>query len=195
MTPRDRRALVIGGAVVAAAFLALRAVPWGVRELESRRDALAAKHALLARVRADLRDAEWLADSAPEVERQVVALAPRVLNGGREPEAVADLVGQVSRVASEHKLNLVRTVPVPDSERAGRLRRAAVRASLEGDTRGTLAMLAALAAGTPVLTVREIRITASDPRSVPSVPEVLQSDLVVAAWYVEGGEAATGPKP
>jgi hypothetical protein len=194
MTPRDRRALVIGGAVVAAALLALRAVPWGVRELESRRDALAAKRGLLVRVTSDLRDAEWLADSAPQVERQVVALAPRVLSGAREAEAVADLVGQVSRVASEHKLKLVRTVPVPDRERAGPLRRAALRASLEGDTRGTLGMLAALAAGTPVLTVREIRITASDPRSPPPGPEVLQSDLVVRAWYVQRRDAP-GDKP
>ncbi len=195
MTPRDRRALLVGGAVAAVAWLGLRGVPAAVREIQARRSELAAKRALLARIRAEIREGATLTDSVPALERQVVALAPKILTGQREAEALTDLTGRVSTAASAHKVKLVRTVPVPDSARAGHLRRVAVRASLEGDTEGTLGTVGQLARGSAVLSISDVVIAAGDPGPPPTAPEVLQSELVLRGWYVERPSRSAGAKP
>src|SRR5207245_6591579 len=52
MTERDRRALVVGGAVTVAAALVLRVLPWGARSVLAERRHLDDRAALLARARA-----------------------------------------------------------------------------------------------------------------------------------------------
>ncbi|HEU4648239.1 MAG TPA: type II secretion system protein GspM [Gemmatimonadales bacterium] len=185
MTPGDRRALLLGGAVAIVGWLGLRGVPWALREVQSRRSELAGKQALLARIRDDIRDAASLADSAPAVERRVLALAPKVLSGQSEAEALSDLTARVSAAATAHKAKLIRTVPLADSAHAGRLRRVALRAVLEGDATGLLGALGQLEQGATVLTVSELAIAASDPGSGSAAPEVLQGDMLVRGWYVE----------
>lgn len=193
MTPRDRRALMIGGAIAAAAVLGFRVVPWCTHEMRARREALAGRRMLLARVRADIRDAGRLTASAPAVEQRLVALAPRILTGRREADALADLSGRLEAAAAQQKVRLLRTTPVPDSTRVGSLRRAVIRASLEGDTRGTLALLGRLERQHAALRVTELMLTAVDPASAANKPEVLRSELIVRAWYVEGRADGAAP--
>ncbi|HEX5387136.1 MAG TPA: GspMb/PilO family protein [Gemmatimonadales bacterium] len=185
MNPRDRRALIWGGAIVAFATLGLRVAPGAVRELRARRDALSAKQLLLARIHADLQGASALVDSAPAVERRLVALAPRLLDGPDESAATSDLTSRVTRAAGR-SARIVGTAPEPDSARVGRLRRVGLRVSVASDAPGTLAMLARLGEGGVVLSVSGVAITAVDPASGPGTPEILRSDVTVRGWYLEG---------
>ena len=57
MTPRDRRALVLGGTTVLAAVLLVRVLPWTVRSALAAEAGLRERAVLLARARADLTDA------------------------------------------------------------------------------------------------------------------------------------------
>lgn len=187
MTPRDRRALIVGAGVAATALLALRGVPWVVGDLQARRQRLVARQVLLARTQAQIRDAEVLGDSAPVIERRLVALAPHLLAGHREADAVADLSGRLSAAAANQRVRVIRTAPVPDTVRVGRLRRVTLQASLEGDARGTLGVLARLERGPAAIAVADLRLTALDPASPVTAPEVIAEDVVIRGWYLTTG--------
>lgn len=192
MTHRDRRALVIGAGVAVAALLAFRVVPWIVRDLEGRREQLAARRELLMRTREQIGDAQALADSAPAIERRLVTLAASLLTGRREADAAADLAARVSSAAADQRVRLVRSGALPDTVRVGRLRRVTVQASLEGDTPEMLGMLARLERGPAAITVADARLTALDPASPAATPEVIAADLVIRGWYVATGLSSGG---
>lgn len=183
MTGRDRRALVIGSAVLVVA-LALRAVPLGAAALGRLRRDVAERGMLVLRMRAEVRSVNALADSAAEVRRRFVALAPRLLAGGTESAAEADLTGRLNLLASAHAATLGRTEALPDSARIGWLRRVTVRAVFESDLRGVLETLAAAGHGPAVLTIRSLRLAASDPASADTAPEVISAEATVSGWYL-----------
>ena len=97
---------------------------------------------------------------------------------------LTDLTGRLDVAAEAHQLRVARTGAIPDSVHAGSLRRVSVRAELEGDTRGTLEFLGALAHGPALLGVSDIRIVAADPASPASAAEVLRTELTVRGWYL-----------
>lgn len=191
MTRRDRRALVIGAAVAAAAFLGLRGLPWAVREAGAWRDRTAARRELLLRTRLEIRDAVALDDSVAAIEKRLLAMASAVLAGNDETGAVADLAGRINAVAARERVRLVRTAAVPDTARVLRLRRVTVRASFEGDARGALGLLARLEAGGSPLTVADAQLTALDPASARTAPEVVAGEIIVRGWYVTPPPPAT----
>ncbi len=192
MTQRDRRALAVGGAVVLAAVLLLRVLPWSVRRVLAVERDLRARAALLARARADLGEGGALRDSAAALGQALVGLAPKILSGGTAAEAAADLSGQVNHAAAANQVKLDRLDPVPDSAGAGRLRRATLRAAVECDVRGLAGMLQALELGKTVLAVRGLRVTAVDVGSPDRNPEVLRVELTVTGWYLTGRDGGLG---
>lgn len=193
MTTRDRRALAVGLGVVLAAMVGLRGLPWAVREIRNRRDRLAARRELLVRTQAEIRAARGLGDSARGLESALVALAPQVLLGRRETDAVADLAKRVGIAATAERIRVVRTVPVPDSGRVGRLRRVSVQASLEGDTGEMLGALARMErSGSPV-GVADVRLTAIDAFSPATNPEVVEGEILVRGWYVTVADPEGAP--
>ena len=192
MTARDRRALVIGGGVVLAAFLLLRVLPWTVRSALAAKVGLRQRAALLARTRADLAEASGLRDSAVALGQALVGLAPKILSGNSVAEAVADLSGRVNLAASRNQAKLERLDPVTDSTVAGRLHRVALRAAFECDIRGLVGVLQALTFGKAALAVRELRVTAVDAGSTDKNPEVLRVDMTVAGWFLEARDAGGG---
>jgi len=192
MTPRDRRALVLGGVSVAVAVFALRVLPWTVRSVFAAEAGWRERAALLARARADLADAATLRDSAAQLGQALIGLAPRILSGNSAAEAVADLSGRVNLAASGHQAKLERVDPVPDTLTRGRLRRATVRAAFECDVRGLVGVLEAIEFGKVALAVRELRVAALDAGSPEKSPELLRVELTVAGWYLEGRETGKG---
>ena len=187
MTPRDRRALVLGAAAVAA-VLALRLAPMAIARVRSVRERQDARVELLARMRADLRGAAELQDSAEVVRRRVAGLAGQVLGPGTEAEAAASLGALVSMAAERRHVRVGRTEPAPDSARAGPARRVSLRAAIESDTAGLLGLLGALADGPTVLTVAALSVAADQPAS-PAAPEVLHGEITVRGWYLPRGDA------
>jgi len=181
--PGDQRALMLGLSVVALAVLALRVAPAAWRAMQSVRESLAAKSALLARAEMDVRQTALLEDSSAVIRAKVLALAPKLLVAAREAEALADLGSRLKRAAAESRVRVERTTPVGDSTRAGRLRRVSLSAALQGDSRGTLALLGALARGRPLMTPTNLMITAPNPAATDA-PEVLRTEITVRGWYL-----------
>ncbi len=194
MTGRDRRALMLGGAVVIGALLVLRVVPWGVRGVLGAETGLRERATLLARARADLADAGVLRDSAVQLGQALVSLAPKILSGNSEADAIADLSGRVNIAVTSHQAKLERVDPLPDSVRAGRLRRVALRAAFECDVRGLAGVLGALEFGKVALSLRELRVTAVDAGSADKVPEVLRVEMTVAGWFLGARDSGFGTR-
>jgi hypothetical protein len=59
-----------------------------------------------------------------------------------------------------------------------------VQASLEGDARGVLGVLAGLERGPAAAVVADVRFTALDPLSPPTAAEVIATDVVIRGWFV-----------
>ncbi len=194
MTARDRRALILGGVVVAAAVLSLRAVPWGVRRAAGSYVELRERAGLLARTREEMTSLPTLRDSAAMLSQALVALAPQLLSGSTAAEAGSDLSGRMNLAAARAPARVERLDPMPDSTSNGRLGRVRVRASLETDVRGLVALICAIDAGDEVLRLEELHVEASDPAAVNRGPEILKVEVTVSGWYVKPREAANGKR-
>jgi len=192
MTVRDRRAVMVGCALIVVAVLVLRVIPWSVRSALAAETGLRERAALLARARIDLADAALLRDSATQLGQALIGLAPKILSGNSIAEAVSDLSGRVNLAASGHQVKLERVEPVADSTVAGRLHRVALRASFECDVRGLAGILQALGYGKAALSVRELRVTAVDAGSGDKTPELLRVEMTVAGWFLTPRDAASG---
>lgn len=194
MTERDRRALLIGGAMVLGAVLLLRVLPWAVRGTLGAATGLRERETLLVRARADLADAAMLRDSAAQLGQALVGLAPKILSGSSAADARADLSSRVNMAASGHQAKLERVDLLPDSLRAGRLRRVALRAAFECDVRGLAGVLEALEFGKVALSLRELRVTAADAAPADKMPEVLRVEMTVAGWFLEARDVSVGTR-
>ena len=185
MTPRDRRALLMGGIAIATAVVGLRVLPWAVRRVIDARTVLRERATLLARTREEMASLPQLRDSAAVLSQALVALAPQVLSGSTSGEAGADLSGRMNLAASRAPARIERIDPLPDSSGDGRLGRVRVHASLETDVRGLLALLRAVDAGDEVLKLDELRVQAPDPGTVRRGPEILKVEITVSGWYLK----------
>ncbi|MGH7644015.1 MAG: type II secretion system protein GspM [Gemmatimonadales bacterium] len=183
MTPRDRKALLLGGAVVLGAVLLLRVIPWGVRSVLALRARTLERVETLARARDALATAPALRDSLTHALGAVVALAPRLVDGRTAAEASASLSALVSMAARRHQVRLVRLDPVPDSA-AGAFRRVAVHAELEGDVRGLTRFLRAVETGDPLLTLPMLAVLAPDPLGRSPGPEMLRAEVDVTGFFL-----------
>lgn len=184
MSPRERRALRFGIGAIVTAIAVLRLLPWGWHAGRDRAEELRSRAEVLARAQATVETAEALEDSSVAIKARLLALAPKILVGRQEAEAMADLSGRLNALASAHRVRLSRTDPVSDSTRAGELRRISVRVALESDSRGTLGFIAGLSRGPAVLVLQELRVTAANPASPAAVAEVMQTEATVQGWYL-----------
>ncbi|HEV8382860.1 MAG TPA: type II secretion system protein GspM [Gemmatimonadales bacterium] len=194
MTPRDRRALMMGGLVVAAAVLGLRLVPLGVRRATAAHALLSERAVLLARTRDELAALPKLRDSAAILTQALVALAPQVLSGATAAEAGADLSGRMNLAASRAPARVDRLDPVLDSSGAGRLGRARVHAAFETDVRGLIAFLRAIDAADEMLTLDELHIEAPEPGAPDRGPEILRVEVTISGWYIKARETQNGKR-
>ncbi len=168
------------------AAVTLRVIPLTWRAFAEKRATLQSQTDLLERSRWEIRQAPALEDSGLVIRGKVKALAPRILTGTQQAAAVADLTARLKSTAGTHRVRIERTSPVADSAVAGGLRRVSVRAGMESDSRGTLALLGALARGPVVLTPTELRITAGNPAG--QAAEVLKVEMTIRGWYLPRAE-------
>lgn len=182
MTPRDRRALLWGALIVAAA-VALRALPGAVRAVSSSRARLAERQATLARARTLIEAAPVLRDSLGRALASFVNLAPSLLEGRSRAEAAANLTTLMSLAAGRNALRVIQQDVTPDSV-TGAFGRVTVRAQLEGDVSGLVRFFQTLETGNPLLTVGSLAIDAPEPQPRAGVPERLRVELEVSGWYL-----------
>ncbi len=184
MTPRDRRALVVGGIAIAGAVLGLRVVPWAVRRLTAAHAVLRERATLLARTGEEMASLPRLRDSANVLSQALLRLAPQVLSGSTPAEAGADLSGRMNLAASRAPAKVERLDPLPDSSGDGRLGRVRVHAEIETDIRGLIALMRAIDTGDEVLNLDELRVEAPEPGTLPRGPEILRVEITVSGWYI-----------
>jgi hypothetical protein len=184
LTTKDRRAVLLGGAVIAAAVLALRIVPWTARTLYGAHSDLSERAALLARSHHELSQVRALEDSAAALTATLQGLAARLLDGSSSAEAGADLAARLSLAASGAPARVVSVDQMVDSTRAGTLQRVSARASLETDVRGLAAVLRAVEFGDAPLTVERLSIVSPNPGSGERVAETLAVELTITGWFL-----------
>ncbi len=192
MTSRDRRAVLVGGAIVLGAVLGLRVVPWAASASLAARRGLDMQATLLARASAELDALPRLRDSAEVLTRALVALAPQLLDGANDVEASADLAARLNHAAAHAPARLDRLDPLPDSATAGRLARTRLRASLETDVRGLVALLRTLDAGDGLLGIEQLDVRSADPVAPERRPEILRVEIVVMGWFLRNKEEGRG---
>ena len=189
MTPRDRRALLVGGAAVFGALVMLRVLPWTVAAVGRLRERTAQQSAAASRARAVLAVAPAARDSLTRVLNAIVALAPQLVDVHSAAEAQASLSALVSLAANRHGLKVARLdplPPLPDSS-AGVFRRVTVHAELEGDVAGLAGLLRAVETSEPLLSVVSLAVSAPDPYAHPNAPEVLHLEIDVMGYYLPRG--------
>jgi type II secretory pathway component PulM len=186
MTPRDRRALALGGAAIAAAVVLLRIVPWGFRAVGHLREEAIEQSGTVARARDVLSRTPLVRDSLSAVLAAIVGLAPQLVDGRSAADAQAGLSGLVTLVANRHNLKIVRLEALPDSA-VGVFSPVRLHAELEGDVRGAAVLLRSIETGDPLLTVTSLAIAAPDPAATV---EALHIEMDVAGYYLPRGEAA-----
>jgi len=182
MTARERKAIRIGAVVVLAA-IALKAGPALIQAVATAREQLAARHELLQSYHAILSDTAVIADSVEKLGREVVTLAPDILSGDSESEAMAALTGQITHLATAHRLRLEAVIRAPDSARAGSLHRVTARAELQGDVRGIAGITEALRNSQPL--VVPVRLEVLSPATPSIGAESLLVKLTLQGWFQE----------
>jgi hypothetical protein len=185
ISSRDRRVLLLGAGVVLFTWLATRAIPAALSWHASLRDRAEASALQLTRSREALAQETLIRESLAVRAARLVSMAPRLLAGRTEAEAVAEFSGLVNGLATRHRVRLVQLQPIPDSTR-GLFTAISLRLELQGDVAGLAGWLAALEEGERLLAVREIQITATNPAAPPSQPETLRAELVVRGWAALG---------
>jgi type II secretory pathway component PulM len=186
MNARDRRALTLGGAAILGAVVVFRLLPWTVRSVFALKAEATERVETLGRADDVLRGASAARDSLARALGEVVALAPRLVDGHTAAEAQAALSGVVSLSAGRNALRVLRLDPLPDSA-TGAFGRVALHAELEGDVAGLTRFLKTVEVGDPLLTVRALSVQAPDPPGRPNVPEQLKIEATVAGLYLPRG--------
>ena len=194
MTPRDRRALMLGAAAIGVAVILLRVLPWTVRRAGSGYAVLRERSALLARTRDEMASLPLLRDSAAMLSQALVALAPQLLSGSSAVQAAADLSGRMNLAASRAPARVERIDPLPDSAGEGRLGRVRVHAVLESDVRGLVALLKAIDAGEEVVKLDELRVEAPQALTIQRGPEILKIEVTVSGWYIKPRDAGNAKR-
>ena len=183
MTSRDRRALILGGSVLLAGVLLLRVLPAGVRLWREQRHELTERERFLAEGEDALADVTSMEHEGDSTRARLVALAPRLLSGTTEAEALADLNGRLALAANRARTRMVRADQVPDSGRVARLHRVRLRVQVESDWSGMAAFLCAAVADPATLRIAALSIR-SDEGAATSGPEILQGEVEVSGWYL-----------
>lgn len=183
MTARDRRAVLLGAAILLGVAAIVRGGPATVRGLAGLRERAAERQAALARSRDLLARSPLIRDSLALAAAAVVKLAPQLIEGRTRAEAAAALAALVSLDAGRSALKVLRLAPSGDSA-AGILQPVRVTAELEGDVRGLTQFLATLERRHPLLSAVAFAVTAPEVTPRPNAPEALHLEVEVQGWFL-----------
>lgn len=164
---RDRRALYLGGALLAPMLLWSLAVSPFVSAVRAAHDELAAEQTRLERELAMLA----LVDAYPAAFRESIdalgQVQPRLLSGGGAGATSAVLTSYVQARARQSEVLISRFEPVPAPE-VGPLESVAVKISGESDLQGLMRLLRSLEGGTLLIHVEQLRVVRAGGAARPS---------------------------
>ena len=183
MTSRDRRAVALGGAALAAALLLFRVLPWTLRKVSQLHEEAVERSGTAQRAMEVLAHDPAVHDSLARVFTAILGLAPVLVEGHTATDAATTIAGIVSLTANQHNVKLVRVEVLPDSQE-GVLDRVGVHAELECDLKGLTGFVRAIEVGQPLLTVATLSVTATDPAAHV---EVLHVMVDVVGYFLPRG--------
>jgi Type II secretion system (T2SS), protein M subtype b len=179
LSPRDRRTLAIGAAVVLALVLVARGLPAWRRWDAGTRASAAEMAAEAARAEQTVRLLPASLDSLQARRTRFIRLGGGVLEGESTAAAGASLAGLVSGAAAQAGVQIGSVQVRPDSASAGTFLRISVRADGTGDLPAITRMLGLLEGAPELLAVREISITQPNPGGPAEQAEALRLELAV----------------
>ncbi len=159
--PRDRRAVLIGAAVLAPAFAWTFAAAPYLAAVADARDRLALERRLLRGELELLASASAYPKAFDAGAERLLAAAPRLMAGDDEGAAAAALAGYVRRLAQMGTANLTRVEPAPSYDAGGGVRALPVGVTGETDLEGLLTFLQLLESGPKLVHVQELRLEAA----------------------------------
>lgn len=182
MTDRDRRALVVGGVVVAAAWLALRGLPTVVTFV-IRTEAQVEQHRLLInRARARLARLDQFADSIQKLEVAADALPSTLLVGGDPQTAQVDLMQRMRALLATQPVQVEEFRAGPGASQNSELALAHLTARVETDFRTLIRVLVGIE-DDAALGLESVEVEAADPHAGPDQPEELRATLGISGWF------------
>jgi type II secretory pathway component PulM len=190
LTPRDRRALTLGGAAFAPMLVWLLIIAPFTRRLNETRDRLDRSTELLRRELRIAGTARQYAAARTEAHRRLEEARPRLIYATSDASARATLVGFVDERARASNIDVAAVDATGDSTPVGTLRRVAVRLSGTGDMEGILTLIGALEGGSPFLSLTQLEIEASAERTAG--PEALAVRMVVSGLRASESHSIVG---
>lgn len=190
LSPRDRRVLLTGIAVIAVLLLVSKGIPAWVRWEREARASAAEMSAEAARAGAQIRAFPAAVDSLEARRERLEALAPALLDGESPAAAGATLASILSGAAAQASVRLGAVQVRPDSAGSRTFVRVSVRGDATGDMGGITRMLRALEEGPELLAVRELSITQPEPGAPPDRPEALRVEFAVEGLAIAPTAAA-----
>lgn len=175
---RERRALLVGVAIIVPTLAIGRAVPaWRAWDADTRAE-VAALHMEVRRARERLASLESGLDADPD-ERAWVSRSREV------PGAVAELTDYLAGIATVTAVQLRTATVRGDTAFVGGAARIELHLALAADLRTLLAFLREVAVGPRMLPVRSLSIAQPDPSAREGRPERLAVELVLEAYAVQ----------
>jgi hypothetical protein len=183
MTPRDRRALILGGAIVVPVLL----TTWGMRPLVGRFQSLRAEVArerdLMIRERDLLAAVPALDSAAAALEQHLDGASDRLFPGSDPLAASAGLSTYLSELAGRHRVLVLQGETRPPVAAAGDLVAVEVGLRAQSDLEGVLALLTALERGARLVEVTRLAIErTAPPREREPEQETLSLTLIVRGY-------------
>ncbi|HEX2092400.1 MAG TPA: type II secretion system protein GspM [Longimicrobiaceae bacterium] len=188
LSPRDRRAAGVGGAVAAAALLFRFAVLPYAGAVEDTRTTLLRERERLARERALLSGARAYPEEFGVLGGRFLAGIPRLLPGGSVAAAQAALARRVDGVAAEGPVLLTRLEPLPARPARDGYLALPLQVEGESDLEGLLTLLAALESGPTLFHLENLAVERKGgiaPGTQVAGPEALAFRFTVVGFALE----------
>jgi hypothetical protein len=179
MSPRDRRALMVGVISIGSLVTLSRGIPAWRSWRQSAYERATAATTDLARARSLLSVSGAIGDSLAARNDRFLSLAPALLGDESPAAAGATLAGIVSGAAATAGVRLGAVQIRPDTASSSTFTRVSVSADATGDIAGVSKMLAALERGPTLLAIRSLSIDQSEPATASDRMEALRVSLVV----------------
>lgn len=191
LTPRDRRAITWGGAVLVPALAWTLAVSPYLGALGEAKATLEQDRALLRREMELLAEAADYRRAFDDGAEKLLAAAPRLMGGDDDGAASAAVAGYLRRLARMGGAHVTRVEPGPSRDAGGGITALPVGVSGESDLEGLLTFLQMLEAGPKLVDVADLRIEASGNAAAGAAPATAYGGQ---AFYTPGGTPAAQPE-
>ncbi|MFL5540133.1 MAG: type II secretion system protein GspM [Longimicrobiaceae bacterium] len=162
ITPRDRRTISLGAAVLVPALVWTFAVSPYLHARRSSREKLRDERGLLRRELVLLAEARSYPQTFADGARKLLAVAPRLTGGNDDAAADAAVAGYVRRLAQMGGANVTRVDPAPARDAGGGITALPVAVIGEADLEGVMTLLQMLETGPKLVRVDDLKIEAQD---------------------------------